>query len=74
MTVKTIRFVLVATALVTMSSLGLQGSNVGRQGSNRARRAHLSADLTRHQARRTIARERVIVHGTDRDLNLLAAR
>ena len=74
MTVKTIRCVLVAAALVTLSSLGLQGSNVGRQGSNRARRAHLSADLTRHQARRTIARERVIVHGTDRDLNLLAAR
>ena len=73
-TVKTIRVVVVAATLVAFSSLGLQGSNGGPQGSNRVRRAHLSADLTRHQARRTTARERVIVHGTDRELDRLASR
>ena len=64
--VKTTRLV-VAAVLVALSSLGLQGSN-------RDRRAHLSADLTRHQARKTTERTRVIVHGTDRDLDLLASR
>ena len=66
-TAKTIRLVVVSAALVGFASLGVQGSN-------RERRAHLSADLTRHQARRTTARERVIVHGTARDLDLLASR
>jgi serine protease AprX len=66
-TVKTIRFVAVVALLVGLSSLGLRGSNNDR-------RAHLSADLARHQARNTIRRTRVIVHGTDRDLDLLAAR
>jgi hypothetical protein len=46
----------------------------GQPANNRVRRAHLSADLTRHEARSTNTRERVIVHGTDRDLKLLAAR
>jgi subtilisin family serine protease len=66
-TVRTTRLVVIAAALVASSSLGLQGSN-------RDRRAHLSADLTRHQARKTTERTRVIVHGTDRDLDLLASR
>src|ERR1700686_4287682 len=66
-TVKTIRFVVVVAALVACSSLGLWGSNSDR-------RAHLSADLATHQARKTTERKRVIVHGTDRDLDLLAAR
>jgi subtilisin family serine protease len=66
-TVKTTRLVLLVAGLVAFSSLALQGSN-------RDRRAHLSGDLTRHQARKTTARERVIVHGTDRDLDLLASR
>ena len=65
--VKTTRLVVVVAALVAFSSLGLQGANNGH-------RAHLSADLTRHQARKTTARLRVIVHGTDRDLDLLASR
>jgi hypothetical protein len=64
---KTARQVVIATALIAFSSLGLQGSNFGR-------RAHLSADLTRHQARKTTARERVIVHGTEREIDALASR
>jgi subtilisin family serine protease len=66
-TVKTIGFILVVAALVASSSPGLFGSNRGR-------RAHLSGDLSKYQARRTTARERVIVHGTSRDLDLLASR
>jgi subtilisin family serine protease len=66
-TARTIRFVAVVAAVIASSSPGLRGAN--REG-----RVHLSADLVRHQARRTTARERVIVHGTDRDLDLLAAR
>ena len=76
LTARATRVVAVAAVLVAYSSLGLQGqgSYPGPQGSNRVRRAHLSADLTRHEARRTTARERVIVHGTDRELALLASR
>ena len=66
-TVKTIRFVVVVVALVAFSSFGLLGANNDR-------RAHLSADLVRHEARKTTDRKRVIVHGTDRDLDLLASR
>jgi serine protease AprX len=64
---KTTLQVVIATALIAFSSLGLQGSNLDR-------RAHLSADLARHQARRTIARTRVIVHGTERDIDVMASR
>jgi serine protease AprX len=67
LTVKTVRSAVVIAALVALSSLGLRGSSSDR-------RAHLSADLTEHQARRTTARKRVIVHGADRDLDLLAWR
>ncbi len=74
MSVATLRFVAVAATLVAVWSLGLQGSSPALHVPNGARLAHLSADLTRHQARKTSARERVIVHGTDRDLALLAAR
>ena len=66
-TVRTIRPVVVVAALVAFSCLGLQGSNIDK-------RAHLSADLTRHQARKTAARTRVIVRGTARDVDVLAAR
>jgi serine protease AprX len=66
-TVKTIGFAVVVAALVAFSSPGLKGSKSER-------RAHLSADLSRHQARQTGARTRVIVHGTSRDLDLLASR
>jgi subtilisin family serine protease len=66
-TVKTTRVFFVVTALIACSSLGLQGSR-------RDRRAHLSADLTRHQARQTTERKRVIVRGASRDLDLLGSR
>jgi subtilisin family serine protease len=66
-TVKTIRFVVAVATLVAFSTLGLRGSTTER-------RAHLSSDLGSHQARRTTERKRVIVHGTDRDLDLLASR
>jgi subtilisin family serine protease len=66
-TVKTIRFVAMVAAVIACSSPGLWSSPVDR-------RAHLSADLTRHQARKTLARTRVIVHGTEGDLDLLASR
>ena len=66
---KTARLVVVAAVLVAFSSFGLHGQGMGSD-----RRAHLSSDLTRHQARHTSARERVIVHGTDRELDVLAAR
>ena len=65
--VKTTRLVVVVAALIACSSLGLQGSR-------RERRAHLSSDLARHQARRTSERKRVIVRGNDRDLDLLGWR
>ena len=68
-TAQTTRLVVVAAVLVVFSSLALYA-----QGSNINRRAHLSADLTRHQARHTTRRERVIVHGTDSDLDGLASR
>src|SRR5688500_14996458 len=66
-----LRLVAVA-AIVALSSMSLQGA--GQPANNRVRRAHLSSDLTRHEARRTNTRERVIVHGTDGDLKSLAAR
>ena len=65
--VKTTRLIVVVAALIACSSLGLQGSR-------RERRAHLSSDLARHQARRTSERKRVIVRGNDRDLDLLGWR
>ena len=65
--VKTARLLVVAAALVGLSSIGIQGSN-------RDRPAHLSADLVKHQARKTKARARVIVHGTARDIESLASR
>ncbi len=65
--VKSIGFVLAVAAVVAFSSPGLRGAK-------KDRRAHLSADLTRHQARKTTTRQRVIVHGTRRELDLLASR
>ena len=66
-TVKSVRFAVAVAALVAFSSPGLWGSSASRP-------AHLSADLVRHQARKTTERTRVIVHGTERDLDVLAAR
>jgi hypothetical protein len=66
---KTARRVVLTAVLIAVSSLGLHG-----QGFGSGRRAHLSSDLARHQARNSSARERVIVHGTDRELDLLASR
>jgi len=65
--VQTARLLVVIAALIACSSLGLQGSR-------RERRAHLSSDLTKYQARRTGERTRVIVRGNDRDLDLLGWR
>ena len=67
LTGKIFRVVVVAVALVAFFSPGLRGSKGDR-------RAHLSDDLTRHQARKTSARTRVIVRGADRTLDLLASR
>jgi subtilisin family serine protease len=67
LSVKTFRFSVAVAAMVAFSSLGLLGANNDR-------RAHLSADLTSHQARKTTERKRVIVHGTARELDLLASR
>jgi subtilisin family serine protease len=64
---KTIRLVAVVAALVACSSHGMRGAPGQR-------RAHLSADLARHQARNTTERTRIIVRGTDRNLDLLALR
>ncbi len=62
-----IRLTAAITVLVASTSLGLHGAGPGPRG-------HLSADLAQHQARRTTARTRVIVRGTDLDLGRLAAR
>jgi serine protease AprX len=37
-------------------------------------RAHLSSDLLQHQSRQTLARTRVIVHGSEGELTAIAAR
>src|SRR5471032_899207 len=78
-TLKTARLFVIAVLVASFSlgsSLGLQaqGSNAGQHSSRRDRPAHLSADLAGYQARRTAVRGRVIVHGTDLDLDLLASR
>jgi subtilisin family serine protease len=57
----------VVFALLAISVLGVRGAN-------EPRRAHLSADLLEHAARHTKARARVIVRGSEADLDALAAR
>jgi serine protease AprX len=52
--------------LFAASSLVLRGAD--------DHRAHLSGDLLEHQSRRTLARTRVIVHGSDAELSAIAAR
>ena len=75
LTVRAIRLALVVAALIVFSDIGVRGQHGdGRSDRRVGRHAHLSADLTRHMARRTHARQRVIVHGTDRELELLASR
>jgi serine protease AprX len=64
---KMLRFVVVVAALIACASLGLRGAPGQR-------RAHLSADLARYQSRNTTARTRIIVRGTDRNLDLMAVR
>ncbi len=54
-------------ALVAASALGLKGANAEH-------RAHLSLDLLTHQSRHTAARARVIVHGSDNEVDALANR
>jgi len=54
-------------ALIGASALGLKGADTRH-------RAHLSLDLLAHQSRQTLARARVIVHGTDSEIDALAAR
>jgi serine protease AprX len=56
-----------AVALVAVSSLGLKGANPEH-------RAHLSGDLLAHQSRQTPSRARVIVHGSDAEIDALASR
>jgi len=54
-------------ALVAGSALGLRGANAEH-------RAHLSLDLQALQSRHTMARARVIVHGSDDQVDALASR
>src|SRR5262252_3170889 len=56
-----------AVALVAASTLGLKGAAASYQ-------AHLSFDLLAHQSRHTLARARVIVHGSDDEIDAIAAR
>jgi serine protease AprX len=56
-------------ALALAAALGLTLS-----GPHAAHRARLSADLTVHLARATTARTRVIVSGTDQDVDAIASR
>jgi serine protease AprX len=58
---------LVVLALVATSALTLRGSNA-------APRAHVSRDLLSHLTRHTTFRTRVIVHGTDADVDAIAAK
>jgi len=57
----------IALVLVTVSALSLRGSGAEH-------RALLSTDLLDHQARRTTARERVIVHGDEVTVDAIAHR
>jgi subtilisin family serine protease len=57
----------IALALVASSALTLRGSSAEHH-------ALLSSDLFAHQAKRTTAKARVIVRGTDADLDALAYR
>ena len=61
-----IRTAVVATVFA-LSALGIRGAD-------EPRRAHLSADLLAHAARHTKARARVIVRGSEAELDALAAR
>jgi serine protease AprX len=58
---------LVFAAVALSSALTVRGSSTEH-------RAHLSSDLTAHEARHTTARARVIVNGTDAELDALASR
>jgi serine protease AprX len=58
------------TAIVALSALGLHGSSAQDAG----HRAHLSTELLAHQSRHTTARARVIVHGSDVDVDAIAQR
>jgi serine protease AprX len=58
------------TAIVALSALGLHGSDA----QNVEHKAHLSADLVAHQSRHTSDRARVIVHGSDAEIDAIALR
>ena len=59
-------------AAIIASLVGV--SALTARGSNRDHRAHLSDDLLAHQARHTRVRARVIVHGSDSEIDTLARR
>ena len=54
-------------AVVALSALGLKGANADH-------RAHLSLDLLEHQSRHTLTSTRVIVHGSDSEIDAIAGR
>jgi serine protease AprX len=56
-----------AAVLLAVSALGLRGANAEHK-------AHLSADLLAHQSRHTSSHSRVIVHGSDSEIDALASR
>jgi serine protease AprX len=61
-------------ARLTLVALALAISVLGLRGSTGEHRAHLSIDLAAHEQRHSGVRVRVIVHGTDADLDALARR
>ena len=61
-------------ARIIVVAVVLASSALGLHGANEPRRAHLSADLVSHLAKHTKARARVIVRGTETNLEALAAR
>ena len=59
--------IVAVVALVALSALGLKGANAEH-------RAHLSLDLLEHQSRHTLTPARVIVHGSDSEIDAIAGR
>src|SRR5437660_614753 len=68
------RFLSTSTRVATMAFALIAALGVTLSGPHAAHRARLSADLTVHLARATTARTRVIVSGTDQDVDAIALR
>src|SRR5260221_13138305 len=68
------RFLSTSTRIATMAFALMSALGVTLSGPHAAHRARLSADLTVHLARATTARTRVIVSGTDQDVDAIALR